>query len=529
MGIGISNSISSSYVALKCAAHNAMMAMVYRIEPLLLDKRNVDGWTNLGLWAKPRSSSDPCMRCGGGGGGGGTTSCISSGCGGDAVREGYVEAARRLADVMGCALGLSRDDDVLDVGCGYGASLLVWRRGHDDTTGTNSGGNNCKGGLEREGEGTEDSALMSEHSDESPSSNCRRGFSAVRSVSALELQPICCREIMKKREDQIEKNKKEEKAFSSDDGAIRRNSGGNAAASLPIIANVYQQSIFDPPTASLTAQQQRLHHIDDDGDGNGEEQDGSTIRYNVALSIDATYHYALRDYLAAIEPWLVAPRLVGGENSGNSTKRQQRIGFHLIVWSDAVAQSGLVVGGNGTAGPSAITLEHATGNDGDITEGNERQHSSPGTASPSPSPSLHPCMGLSMAIGVAAVDDDHKAFQKVCRQLKMASIDPINILSEAEVRATLMERGWGTAATPEGQSMLGIHIVDMTEEVLGGYFNFVCGGAPAPSTAPRLQLSWWERLSLGYLKLWGTAKICGELAESGMVRYVQVTAGREER
>ena len=158
-----------------------ILAKLYKIEPDLLADDNQHAWTNLGLW--------------------------------QASRHNYVASATQLASHMGQALALSADDHVLDIGCGYGASLHLWHKKFN-----------------------------------------------VKQISALELQPLCCQTIEQQH--------------------------------LTYVEHIFQQSIFDEKPKNYHA------------------------LYDVIVSVDATYHYALTDYLNAISAWL-AP--------------QGRIGFHLLM------------------------------------------------------------------------------------------------------------------------------------------------------------------------------------------------------
>lgn len=90
-----------------------IQAYAYRIDALLLAKDNQQKWTNLGLWQENETD--------------------------------YVTAAHQLAYHMGQSLVLTPQYKILDVGCGYGASIRVWR---DDF--------------------------------------------AIQNISVVELQPICC-------------------------------------------------------------------------------------------------------------------------------------------------------------------------------------------------------------------------------------------------------------------------------------------------------------------------------------------------
>lgn len=91
-----------------------VQAHVYYIHAALLANNNTQKWTNLGLWEKDHHID-------------------------------YVVAAYQLAHHMGQSLALTPQQKVLDIGCGYGASIQVWR---DDF--------------------------------------------AIQNMSVLEMQPICC-------------------------------------------------------------------------------------------------------------------------------------------------------------------------------------------------------------------------------------------------------------------------------------------------------------------------------------------------
>ena len=165
----------------KANVKQRILAQLYKIEADLLADDNHHAWTNLGLW--------------------------------QVSQQDYVSAAKQLTLKMGQALNLSVQDHLLDVGCGYGASLHLWHQ---------------QFGLDH--------------------------------ITALELQPICCRFIERKK--------------------------------LAYVQHIVQQSIFDPKPKQLNT------------------------RYDVIVSVDATYHYALQDYLKVLEDWL---------------KPDGRIGFHLLM------------------------------------------------------------------------------------------------------------------------------------------------------------------------------------------------------
>ena len=98
---------------------NQVLSIIYRIEPDLLCSKNTVAWTNLGCWQK---STD------------------------------YVDAATYLASRLAESVKLNSQDNLLEIGAGYGASLDLW---HQDF--------------------------------------------AVEDISVLELQERCCHEILQKK------------------------------------------------------------------------------------------------------------------------------------------------------------------------------------------------------------------------------------------------------------------------------------------------------------------------------------------
>ena len=81
-----------------------VLAKLYQIQPKLLASDNDSAWTNLGLWQSDCENQQQHLP------------------------KSYVQAAQQLAQQMGQALNLTVHDDVLDVGCGYGASVALWQQ-----------------------------------------------------------------------------------------------------------------------------------------------------------------------------------------------------------------------------------------------------------------------------------------------------------------------------------------------------------------------------------------------------------------
>lgn len=164
--------------------YQRIQSAVFAINPQLLGDGNRLAWTNLGAWCCPD--------------------------------DAYITAAQRLAQYIGEGLSLSETDQVLDIGCGHGASLQYWHR-----------------------------------------------HFAVQYIVAMELQAQCCDKLWR--------------------------------SQLPYLKQVLNQSVFDQHTTRKIAQ------------------------FDVVLSVDAAYHYPLRNYLQAIQPWL---------------KPGGRTGFHFLLKSD---------------------------------------------------------------------------------------------------------------------------------------------------------------------------------------------------
>lgn len=267
-----------------------ILAKLYKIQPELLSINNHLAWTNLGCWYNGQHD--------------------------------YVAAAQQLAQHMGQALALTEQDQLLDIGCGYGASLVFWHT----TFGLNH-------------------------------------------LAALELQPSCCAYLQQKK--------------------------------LNYVDDIFQQSCFE-------AKPEQCKH-----------------RYDVIVSIDATYHYALQDYLASLEDWLT--------DSG-------RVGFHLLIKSAQWQQASF-----------------------------EQQ-------------------------------------QSLSQKLKWAKVEVNQILTQEQVIQMLEHQGY-----------IQIEIQDLTTQVLQGFADYI-------------QHKTWskhEKFSIGFLKIYFTARLCRALVQSQLIQYVQVTAQKK--
>lgn len=280
-----------------------ILAQVYKIQPKLLSADNHQAWTNLGYWQTDSSNQ-------------------RLGCVHNCHAQDYVQAARQLAQQMGQSLNLTAQDNLLDIGCGYGASLALWHQQF-----------------------------------------------GVQKMAALELQAICCNHLHQQK--------------------------------ISYLDDIFQQSCFD-------SQPKQLQKY-----------------YDVIVSIDATYHYCLQDYLNAIDTWLAS--------SG-------RVGFHLLIKSTQWQQ---------------------------------------------------------------ASSSKQKILSK---KLKWVKVDIDHVLSEVGVVHTLEKQGYEQ-----------IEIKNLTQQVLQGFADFI-------------QYKSWgqhEKWSIGFLKIYFTAKLCRTLAQSELLQYVQITAKKK--
>lgn len=264
-----------------------LVAKVYAINPILLEQQNIAGWTNLGLW--------------------------------DQNPTDYTHAATRLAESMATSLNLTVKDSVLDVGCGYGASLNFWENEY-----------------------------------------------GVADIHVLELQQQCCEKIVSKYGQKY---------------------------------TVFQQSIFDAKP---------VHHVK---------------TYDAIISVDATYHYAIDNYLNALKDWI--------SESG-------RIGFHYLIKSATYHQ---------------------------------------------------------------AAPEDIAGLEK---KLDWVKVKSENLLYEVELKHCLNQFGYQH-----------IQMKDLTQQVLGGFAMYILENKTH---------TLHQKLSLDFLKIYMTAQLCAYVANSGLIRYVEVVA-----
>lgn len=106
-----------------------------------------------------------------------------------------------------------------------------------------------------------------------------------------------------------------------------------------------------------------------------------------------------------------------------------------------------------------------------------------------------------------SMDHTDAQWQKLMKKLRWAKVSDQHLMNEDELYELLLQHGYHD-----------IKIRDFTQEVLAGFSNFI------------LERRHWqlkEKMNLGFLKIWLTAQLCRSLAQSGMIKYVEVTAAKQ--